>query len=43
MPKWTQYLIYVEIARARREIPLEYEDWIKTNQQDSYEVEREAR
>jgi hypothetical protein len=29
MPLWNQYLLYVELARIRREVPMEYDTWLK--------------
>jgi hypothetical protein len=29
MPPWHRWLLYVEVAKARREVPLTYYEWAK--------------
>jgi hypothetical protein len=42
MPMWNQYILYVELARMRREVPMEYDEWILLNAKDMSETGYEA-
>jgi len=38
MPAWDRYLLYVEAAKTRREIPMEFEEWKAVHDVDRSDV-----